>query len=133
MVLTLLHECRQDKLRVVIVYPNDVLMLQDQEQFDQVMKLITPMQGSIDYKQVELLRFGSLVNAIPHLDADTILVVDEVDYVLIDQQHDNIDNAIVVKDLKFGCLVGLTATVPYYANQHAMEFFKGLNFHRVVP
>lgn len=120
-------------LKVVIVYPNNVLLLQDKEQFDKVQDLIKPVAGSDDYKSVELLRFGSLKEAIPHLNQYTILVMDEVDYILIDQQHNDIENALVVKDLEFGCIVGLTATVPFMSNMHAMRYFNSMKFHRVIP
>lgn len=87
LVLTLLQKSDDESLDVAVVYPNKTLLLQDKEQWDNVEDMLNINQQ--DKKQVKLTQYESLAEAKNKIGPDTIVIIDEIDHVLIDQCKQN--------------------------------------------
>ena len=112
---------------IVIIHPNELTKLQDEEQWEMVEALL------LTYN-VKLERYASFAEAREHIHSEVLVIADEFDYQFIDKARFDPFHLFSRKQHKKGyrTLIAVTATVPD-EESILQRFFKRLDFRTIIP
>ena len=120
--LACLWNNKNTKIYVVVIHPTKVLMDQDDNQWNEVARLV--VSYGIDIK-----RFCSYDDAKGSINCNAIVVVDEFDYVMFDLA---VKQPFKLFEKSYKGLLALTATPPITNSSCYQDLFKQLYFHRII-